>query len=156
MSEEEFTVKVILTEDITPLGVMGTVVEVARGYARNYLIPQGKAMEVTPGNLAQVEQAKVKYAQKRAKDRETAVAQVERLDGVSLTIAQRVGEEERLYGSVTAAMIAAALESRDFQVDKKQVELPEPIKKLGVYEITIRLAPDVKATVTVEVVPESA
>jgi large subunit ribosomal protein L9 len=156
MSEEEFTVKVILTEDITSLGAMGAVVEVARGYARNYLIPQGKAMEVTPGNLAQLEQAKVKYAQIRAKERETAVVQVERLEGVSVTIAQRVGEEERLYGSVTAAMIAAALESQDFQVDKKQVELPEPIKKLGTYEVTIHLAPDVKATVTVEVVPESA
>jgi large subunit ribosomal protein L9 len=156
MSEEEFTVKVILTEDITSLGTMGAVVEVARGYARNYLIPQGKAMEVTPGNLAQLEQAKVKYAQIRAKERETAVVQVERLEGVRVTIAQRVGEEERLYGSVTPAMIAAALESQDFQVDKKQVELPEPIKKLGTYEVTIRLAPDVKATVTVEVVPESA
>jgi large subunit ribosomal protein L9 len=156
MSEEEFSVKVILTEDITPLGVMGAVVEVARGYARNYLIPQGKAMEVTPGNLAQVEQAKVKYAQRRDQERETALGQVARLDGVSLTIAQRVGEEDRLYGSVTAAMIAAALESQDFQVDKKQVELPEPIKQLGVYEVTIRLAPDVKAAVTVEVVPESA
>jgi large subunit ribosomal protein L9 len=156
MSEEEFTVKVILTEDIAPLGAMGAVVEVARGYARNYLIPQGKAMEVTPGNLAQLEKAKVKYAQIRAKERGTAVAQVERLEGVSVTIAQRVAEEERLYGSVTAAMIAEALESQDFQVDKKQVELPEPIKKLGAYEVTIRLAPDVKATVTVEVVPESA
>jgi large subunit ribosomal protein L9 len=155
MSEEELTVKVILTEDITPLGTMGAVVEVARGYARNYLIPQGKAMEVTPGNLAQLEQAKVKYAQRRAKERGTAVAQVERLEGVSVTIAQRVGEEERLYGSVTAAMIADVLESQDFQVDKKQVELPEPIKKLGAYEVTIRLAPDVKATVTVTVVPES-
>lgn len=148
--------KVILAEDITSLGAMGAVVEVARGYARNYLIPQGKAMEITPGNLAQLEQAKVKYAQIRAKERETAVTQVERLEGVSVTIAQRVGEEERLYGSVTAAMIAEALESRDFQVDKKQVELPEPIKKLGVYEVNIRLAPDVKATVTVEVVPETA
>jgi large subunit ribosomal protein L9 len=156
MSEEEFNVKVILAEDITSLGAMGAVVEVARGYARNYLIPQGKAMEITPGNLAQLEQAKVKYAQIRAKERETAVTQVERLEGVSVTIAQRVGEEERLYGSVTAAMIAEALESRDFQVDKKQVELPEPIKKLGVYEVNIRLAPDVKATVTVEVVPETA
>jgi large subunit ribosomal protein L9 len=156
MSEEEFTVKVILTEDIVSLGDMGAEVEVARGYARNYLIPQGKAMEVTPGNLAQVEQAKVKYAQRRAQERETAMAQVERLDGVSVTIAQRVGEEERLYGSVTAAMIAAALENRDFQIDKKQVELPGPIKKLGTYEVTIRLAPDVKATVTVEVVPENA
>jgi large subunit ribosomal protein L9 len=156
MPEEELTVKVILTEDITPLGAMGAVVDVARGYARNYLIPQGKAMEATPGNLAQVEAAKAKYTQMQAKAREAAMVQVAHLDGASVTIAQRVGEEERLYGSVTAAMIAEALEGQGFAVDKKQLDLPEPIKKLGTYEVTVRLAPEVKATVTVAVVPESA
>jgi large subunit ribosomal protein L9 len=155
MLEEEFTVKVILTEDITPLGAMGSIVEVARGYARNYLIPQGKAMEATPGNLAQVEQTKAKYFQEQAKVREGAMAQVAHLEGASVTIAQRVAEEERLYGSVTAAMIADAMESQGFVVDKKQVELPEPIKKLGTYEVAIRLAPEVKGSVTVVVVPES-
>ena len=148
--------KVILTEDITPLGAMGAVVDVARGYARNYLIPQGKAMEATPGNLARVEQAKAKYLQTQATARETALAQVAHLEGVSVTIAQRVAEEERLYGSVTAAMIAEALESQGFIVDKKQLELAEPIKKLGTYEVTVRLAPEVKTTITVAVVAESA
>lgn len=156
MPEEEFTVKVILTEDISALGVMGAVVEVARGYARNYLIPQGKAMELTPGNLAQLEKAKVKYAQVRASQREVARAQTERLQGASVTIAQRVAEEERLYGSVTAAMIAEALARQGFEVEKKQLELPEPIKKLGTYEVAVHLAYDVKATITVEVVPETA
>jgi large subunit ribosomal protein L9 len=155
MPEEEFTVKVILTQDITPLGAMGTVVDVARGYARNYLIPQGKAMEATPGNLVQVEKAKVKYLQTQATSREAVMAQVAHLEGASVTIAQRVGEEERLYGSVTAAMIAEALEDQGYVVDKKQVELPEPIKQLGTYEVTIRLAPEAKGTVTVAVVPES-
>jgi large subunit ribosomal protein L9 len=156
MPEEEFTVKIILTEDITPLGAMGTVVDVARGYARNYLIPQGKAMAATPGNLVQVEKAKVKYLQKQVASREAALAQVAHLEGASVTIAQRVGEEERLYGSVTAAMIAEALEDQGYVVDKKQVELPEPIKQLGTYEVTIRLAPEAKGTVTVAVVPENA
>jgi large subunit ribosomal protein L9 len=156
MLEEEFTVKVILTEDITPLGAMGTVVDVARGYARNYLIPQGKAMEATPGNLVQVEKAKVKYLQTQATSREAVMAQVAHLEGASVTIAQRVGEEDRLYGSVTAAMIAEALEDQGYVVDKKQVELPEPIKQLGTYEVTIRLAPEAKGTVTVAVVPENA
>jgi large subunit ribosomal protein L9 len=156
MLEEEFTVKVILTEDITALGVMGAEVDVARGYARNYLIPQGKAMEATPGNLARVEKAKVKYLQMQATAREQAQAQAARLEGASVTIAQRVGEEERLYGSVTAAMIAEALEGQGFTVDKKQLDLPEPIKKLGTYEVAVRLAPDVKTTVTVAVVPENA
>lgn len=156
MPEEEFTVKVILTEDINPLGVMGSVVDVARGYARNYLIPQGKAMETTKANLAQVEKAKVKYLQMQATEREKAQAQVAHLEGASVTIAQRVGEEERLYGSVTAAMIAEALESQGFIVDKKQLELAEPIKKLGTYEVTIRLAPEVQTTVSVVVVSEKA
>lgn len=156
MPEEEFSVKIILTQDITPLGAMGTVVDVARGYARNYLIPQGKAMEATPGNLVQVEKAKVKYLQTQATSREAVMAQVAHLEGASVTIAQRVGEEERLYGSVTAAMIAEALEDQGYVVDKKQVELSEPIKQLGTYEVTIRLAPEAKGTVTVQVVPENA
>ena len=155
MPEEEFSVKVILTEDISALGLMGSVVDVARGYARNYLIPQGKAMEFSPGNLAQVEKAKVKYAQVRAGQRETAVAEAERLHGTSVTIAQRVAEEDRLYGSVSATMIAEALEAQGFEVEKKQLEIPEAIKKLGTYEITVNLAYDVKTTITVEVVPET-
>ena len=84
------------------------------------------------------------------------MTQVAHLEGVSVTIAQRVWEEERLYGSVTAAMIAEALENQGFIVDKKQVDLPEPIKKLGTYEVGIRLAQDVKGMITVVVVPEGA
>ncbi len=148
--------KVILSEDISSLGSMGAIVDVAKGYARNFLIPQGKALEATPGNLAKVEQAKVKYAQAQAKIREAAMGQVARLEGVSVTIAQRVGEEERLYGSVTAAMIAEALESQGHEVEKKWVELAEPIKQLGTYEVSLRLAPEVKASITVEVVAENA
>jgi large subunit ribosomal protein L9 len=88
MPEEEFTVKVILTEDINPLGAMGAVVDVARGYARNYLIPQGKAMEANSGNLAQVEKAKVKYLQMQATEREKAQAQVAHLEGASASMVQ--------------------------------------------------------------------
>ena len=156
MPEEEVTVKVILTEEITPLGAMGAVVDVAWGYARNYLIPQGKAMEATPGNLAKVELAKGKYLQTQATTREKAQAQVAHLEGASVTIAQRVAEEDRLYGSVTAAMIAEALEIQGFIVDKKQLDLPEPIKQLGTYEAPLRLAPEVQTTITVAVVPEGA
>jgi large subunit ribosomal protein L9 len=148
--------KVILTEDITALGSMGAVVDVARGYARNYLIPQGKAMEATTGNLATVERAKAKYALQRAKEQETAQAQVALFEGRTVTIAGRVGEEERLYGSVTSAMIAEALLAQGLEVDKKQLELPEPIKALGTYEVALRLAPEVKAQITVEVVAEEA
>jgi large subunit ribosomal protein L9 len=156
MREEDVALKVILTEDISALGSMGAIVDVAKGYARNYLIPQGKAMEATPGNLARVEQSKSKYVQTQAQARETILAQADRLQGVSLTIAQRVGEEERLYGSVTAAMIAEGLEAKGFAIEKKQVELEEPIKKLGSYDVAIRLGPEAKATITVDVVPETA
>jgi len=147
--------KVILTKDVTALGVLGSVVEVARGYARNYLIPQGLAMEATRGNLAQVEQVKARYAEVRAKEQEAALANVAQLEGVSVTIAQRVGEGERLYGSVTAAMIITALAAKGINIDRKQLDLPEPIKKLGSYQVPVRLAPEVKAEITVAVVAEA-
>jgi len=147
--------KVILTKDIIALGNLGAVVEVAKGYARNYLIPQGLAMEATKGALAQVEQMKTKYVQVQAKEQEAALAKVATLEGVSVTIAQRVGEEERLYGSVTRAMIAEALAAQGFDLDRKQLELAEPIKKLGTYEVAVRLATEVKATITVAVVAEA-
>ncbi len=147
--------KVILTKDISALGNLGAVVDVAKGYARNYLIPQGLAMEATKGALVQVEQMKAKYAVIRAKEQEAALAKVAGLEGVSVTIAQRVGEEERLYGSVTRAMIAEALAAQGYEIDRKQLELEEPIKKLGTYEVVVHLAPEVKATVSVVVVAET-
>jgi large subunit ribosomal protein L9 len=147
--------KVILTKDIAALGTLGAVVDVAKGYARNYLIPQGLAMEATQGALARVEQMKAKYAQVRGKEQEAALAQVAVLEGVSVSIAQRVGEGDRLYGSVTAAMIAEALAAQGHDIDRKQLDLEEPIKKLGTYEVAVRLAPEVKASISVEVVAEA-
>ena len=147
--------KVILTENIPSLGTPGTVVEVARGYARNFLIPQGKALEATPGNLAHVESQRAILMEQVDREREAAQELADRLAEVSLTIAQRVGESERLYGSVTTAVIAQALEEKGFTVERKQVELEEPIKQLGTYQVTIRLDPEVKTQIQVEVVPES-
>ena len=148
--------KVILTSTIASLGTPGMVVEVARGYARNFLIPQGKAMEANPGNLARFEAQRDKYEQQMEREKEAAQSLADRLGEVSLTIAQRVGESERLYGSVTNAVIAQALEEKGFAIDRKQLELEEPIKKLGTYQVTVRLAPEVKAEVQVDVVPENA
>jgi large subunit ribosomal protein L9 len=147
--------KVILTKDIAALGSLGAVVEVARGYARNYLVPQGLAMEANQANLARVEKLKTKYAQVRAKEQETALAKVAALEGVSVSISQRVGEGEKLYGSVTAAMIVEALAAKGFTLERKQLDLEEPIKKLGSYAVAVRLAPEVKATITVEVLAEA-
>ena len=147
--------KVILTKNLAALGSMGAVVDVARGYARNYLIPQGLALEATEGNLAQVQQVKARNAQIRGKEQEAALARVAALEGVAVSIAQRVGEGERLYGSVTTAMIAEALQAKGFDLDRKQLDLEEPIKKLGTYSVAVRLAPGIEATVTVEVVAEA-
>jgi large subunit ribosomal protein L9 len=148
-------VKVILTSNVPSLGIPGTVVEVARGYARNFLIPQGKAMEANPGNLARFETQRAKIFQEVEREKEAASQLAARLGEVSLTIAQRVGESERLYGSVTNAVIAQELEKKGFTVDKKQVELDEPIKQLGTYQVAVRLAPEVKAHIQVKVVPEN-
>ena len=155
MREEDSGLKVILAENIAALGSIGAVVEVSRGYARNFLIPQGKALEATPGNLAMMEQTKAKLLEAQRQQDEAAQDLAARLEGVSVTIAQRVGEAERLYGSVTAAMIVEALEAQGFEVDRKQLDLPEPIKKLGTYDIAVRLAPEIKAQISVAVVSES-
>jgi large subunit ribosomal protein L9 len=149
-------VKIILTENVPSLGSAGAVVEVARGYARNFLIPQGKAMEATSGNLARFEVQRASLLDQVDKEKEAALELAARLAEVSLTIPQRVGESERLYGSVTNAVIAQALAEKGFTVDRKQLELSEPIKQLGTYEVTVRLAPEVKAQVQVEVVPETS
>jgi large subunit ribosomal protein L9 len=149
-------VKIILTSTVPSLGTPGMVVEVARGYARNFLIPQGKAMEANPGNLTRFEARRSKYEQQMDREKEAAQSLADRLGEVTLTIAQRVGESERLYGSVTNAVIAQALEEKGFAIDRKQLELEEPIKKLGTYQVSVRLAPEVTAQVQVEVVPENA
>ena len=148
--------KVILTENMPSLGTPGMVVEVARGYARNFLIPKGKAMEANPGNLARFESQKAKIFQQVERGKEAALAFAARLSEVVLTIPQRVGEGGRLYGSVTNAVIAQTLENKGFDIDRKQLELDEPIKQLGSYQIAVRLAPEVKAHIQVEVVPESS
>ena len=147
--------KVILTSNVPSLGAPGAVVEVARGYARNFLIPQGKAMEAKPGNLARFETQRSRIMQEVDREKEAAAELAARLSAVSLTIAQRVGESERLYGSVTNAVIAQELEKKGFEVDRRQVELEEPIKQLGTYQVAVRLAPEVKAQIQVEVVPEN-
>ncbi len=146
--------KVVLTAYVPSLGEPGKIVEVARGYARNFLIPQNKALEATPGNLARFEQERQRYESLLQKEKEAAQARAAKLEGVVLTIAQRVGEQNRLYGSVTAAMLAQALADKGFDIDKKQLDLPEPIKQLGEYEVTVRLGPQVKTPIKVEVVAD--
>jgi large subunit ribosomal protein L9 len=113
-------------------------------------------MEATSGNLARFEVQRAVLLDQADKEKEAALELADRLAEVSLTISQRVGESDRLYGSVTNAVIAQALAEKGFTVDRKQLELSEPIKQLGTYEVTVHLAPEVKAQVQVEVVPETS
>lgn len=146
--------KVILTDFVASVGEPGKVVDVARGYARNFLIPQGKALEATPANLARFEQERKRYETKMQRQKEAALAEAAKLEGLTVTIAQRVGEQQRLYGSVTAAMVAQALAEKGLDIDRKQLDMPEPFKQLGQYDIAVRLGPQVKVNIRVEVVPE--
>ncbi len=148
--------KVILLEKIPNLGDIGAVVEVAPGYGRNFLIPRKKALEANRANLARFEQQRQRLLQQQAKEKDRAAALAERLAQLTVTIAQRVGEAERLYGSVTNVHIAEALARQGVEIDRKKIDLPDPIKTLGTFEVAVKLHPEVTASLKVEVVPETA
>ena len=148
--------KVILIEEIPSLGGLGSMVEVAPGYGRNYLIPQGKALEATKGNLARFEQQRSRLMQQYAKEKDAAQALADRLGEITITISQRVGESDRLYGSVTNVHVAEALAKQGFDIDRKKIDMPEPFKTVGAHEAEIKLHSDVKAIIKIKVVPENA
>ncbi len=144
--------KVILTADVENLGRKGSVVSVADGYARNYLIPRGMAIKATRGALKQAED--MKRAREAAEARAVARAQelASALEGSVISVEARVGKDGKLFGSVTTADIAAAIESqREVSIDRKQVELEEPIRQIGEYDVSLRLHPQVVCTVKVAV-----
>ncbi|MGE0083213.1 MAG: 50S ribosomal protein L9 [Desulfococcaceae bacterium] len=146
--------KVILTETIESLGVIGSEVKVARGFARNYLLPQKKAMLSTPANRNILERSRAKFELQIAKEKAFAEEMAKRLEGVSVTIAARVSDEDRLYGSVTIRDIVEALAEKGIEMEKRLVLLPESIKNLGTYSVPIRVYKGVEPEITVEVVPE--
>lgn len=146
--------RVVLREDIDKLGRRGEVREVAAGYARNFLLPKGKALPATDGNMKRVEQERRRYAVLQAKEKEDAAAVGRRLAGVSCTIVRKVGENDHLYGSVTASDIAEYLEKEGIAIDKRRILLEEPIKALGIYTIPVKLHADVQGEVRVWVVKE--
>ena len=146
--------KIILKENMDTLGLAGDVVDVAKGYARNYLIPKGMALEANARNIKLFETQKKKIEVKRLKVKEDAEQIKERLTGVTITISQKVGEEEKLYGSVTSMDIAAQLEQQGIVIDRKKISLDKPIKTLGEFEVPIKLYPKVLGTIKVVVVPE--
>ena len=146
--------EIILRQAVENLGKPGDVVKVKSGYARNYLLPHGLAYEATPGNLKRIQQERDRLEAAENERRTAAQTLAERLEQVSLTFSARVGEEGKLFGSVTAADIQQQLESQGFHIERRQIDLHEPIKALGVYRVPIRLHADVKPEVRVWVIKQ--
>jgi large subunit ribosomal protein L9 len=146
--------QIILQEDIEKLGSRGDIVTVAEGYARNYLLPRKLALEASPGNLKRLEKIRTVLAKRTASERDQAQKQAELLNGVTLNFSRKAGENDQLFGSVTAADITEALAAQGFEIDKRRIQLAEPIKVVGQYEVTARLIHDVSATLKVHVTPE--
>ena len=144
--------EIILRQAVENLGQPGDVVKVKSGYARNYLLPHGLAYEATPGNLKRIQQERDRLDAAENERRGVAQGLAEKLEQVSLTFSARVGDEGKLFGSVTAADIAQQLEAQGFHIEKRQIDLHEPIKALGVYRIPIRLHADVKPEIRVWVI----
>ena len=146
--------EIILRQGVENLGKPGDVVKVKAGYARNYLLPHGLAYEATPGNLKRIQQERERLEAAENERRTAAQGLAEKFEQVSLTFSARVGEEGKLFGSVTAADIAQQLEAQGFHVEKRQIDLHEPIKALGVYRVPVRLHADVKPEVRVWVIKQ--
>ena len=146
--------EVILREHVDKLGRRGDVVKVADGYARNYLLPRKLALVATEGNRKQIERERTKLEAKEAEEKRGAEALAERMANLEVTIARKVGETEALYGSVTSADIAAALAAKGFEIERRRLQLPEPLKQIGDFDVPVRLHRDLTVTVKVKVVPE--
>jgi large subunit ribosomal protein L9 len=144
--------KVILRRDMDELGLEGTVVNVKEGYARNYLIPKGFALIADNRNIKLIESQKKKIETNRIKAKEDAEKAAKTLEGIVITISHKVGEEEKLYGSVTSMDIAAELEKKGISFDRKKIVLDKPIKTLGEFDVKIKLHPQVTGSVKVTVV----
>jgi large subunit ribosomal protein L9 len=143
--------KVILADDVRGLGHRGDTVTVKPGYARNYLFPQGMAYEASVANVHRLGEEKKKYDEKMLREKAVAEDVSRKVEGLTVSIAKKAGEEGHLYGSVTATEIADALSEKGVEVDRRRIELAEPIRRLGTHTVHVRLHRDVVATLTVEV-----
>ena len=146
--------KIILKETIDTLGIAGAECNVAAGYGRNYLLPQGKAILATPQNRKVMEQTRAKLELQIAKERKIAEEMAEKIKTVVCTIKAKVHEENRLYGSVTTHDIKDSLNSQEIMLERRAILLAEPIKEIGEYKVPIRLYKNVEPEITVNVVPE--
>ncbi|HYA02269.1 MAG TPA: 50S ribosomal protein L9 [Syntrophobacteria bacterium] len=147
--------KVILTEDIPKLGKTGDTVEVAQGYGRNYLVPQGKAFLASTKNMKALEHERRLLRRKAENMRKEAEGLADKVRGLTVSLARKVVEEGKLYGSVSVSDILQAMEERGVAVERKQIRLDEPIKALGEYKVSVRFHSEVEAELTVQVVEEA-
>ena len=147
--------QIILQEDIDKLGHRGDVVTVKPGYARNYLLPRKLAVEATEGNLKAIERIRGSLAKKTATELEAAHKQAELMNVVALKFTRKTGENDQMFGSVTAADISEALAAQGFKIDKRQVQLAEPIRIIGESQVTIKVFRDLTAQIKVSVEKES-
>jgi large subunit ribosomal protein L9 len=148
--------KVILADDVRGLGHRGDTVSVKPGYARNYLFPQGAAYEATDANLRRLSEERKKYDQKMLSEKAVAEEVARKVEGLTIVVTKKAGDADQLYGSVTSSDIADALSGKGIEVDRRRVELAEPIRRLGSHTVHVRLHRDVVATVTVDVQPPNA
>ena len=148
--------EVILKEDVAKLGSRGDVVKVADGYGRNYLLPRKLAIEATRANKAVIDQMKQAAVRRAARDKADAEALAQQFQGVTVSFTRKAGEKEHLFGSVTSSDIAEALEAKGFNVDRRKIQLQEPIKQVGEFTVPMRLYKDVTANVKVVVEKEAA
>jgi large subunit ribosomal protein L9 len=148
--------KVILADDVRGLGHRGDTVAVKPGYARNFLFPQGLAWEATPANARRLTEEKKKYDDRNLSEKAVAEEASRKIEGLRITITKKAGEGDVLYGSVTPTDIADALGERGIEVDRRRIEVAEPIKRLGEHTVHVRLHRDVVAELVVEVQPVTA
>jgi large subunit ribosomal protein L9 len=147
--------EVILRQTIENVGNPGDIVQVSNGYARNYLLPRGLAYQATPGNRKRIAAEKARLEAAENERRQSARTLADRLEQVSLTFSARVGDEEKLFGSVTTADIVQQLHAQGFpEIEKRQIDLHDPIKSLGVYKVPVRLHADVKPEIKVWVIKQ--
>ncbi len=147
--------EIILQEDVEKLGTRGQVVNVKEGYARNYLLPRKLAIVADASNMKRLEKMRAAFAKKEATERESAQKQAEQLSAVALKLSRKAGENEQLFGSVTAGDVADALKAQGYEIDKRKIQLDVPIKTIGEFPITLKLYRDIAAIVKLTVEREA-
>src|SRR6202789_1595310 len=143
--------KVLLKQDVAKIGKKGQILDVKEGYARNFLIPGGLAVEASGGAMKQIEEEKRASDRHKAKEKEEAQDLAKKIEAVSILLKHKAGEEGRLFGSITSAEVAEALNQKRFAIDKKKIHLDEPIRLVGDYTVKIKIHPEVSADLSVKV-----